>query len=158
MTVARPALRDRSDVTRYFATEGDVERIGLGLIDRSLPKAEWTHAAHFAATPWLLRRRPDMDLPRRMPDLIRTYNEATGGANTQSEGYHETITQASIRAARAFLARYPVTLPLHEAVDDLMASPLGKPDWLLAYWIRERLFSPAARLAWLEPDLGPLPF
>ena len=39
----------------------------------------------------------DLSLP------IRAYNEATGVANTYTEGYHETITQASLRAARSFL-------------------------------------------------------
>jgi hypothetical protein len=40
----------------------------------------------------------------------------------------------------------------------LMASPLGRSDWLLAYWTRERLFSVDARRRWVEPDLKPLPF
>jgi hypothetical protein len=39
-----------------------------------------------------------------------------------------------------------------------MASPLGHPDWLLAYWSRARLFSTAARRRWAEPDIAALPF
>jgi hypothetical protein len=39
-----------------------------------------------------------------------------------------------------------------------MLSPLGEPEWLLAYWSRERLFSMEARREWVEPDLGELPF
>ena len=42
-----------------------------------------------------------------MPTMIRAYNEATGGANTETRGYHETITQASLRAARSFLMERP---------------------------------------------------
>jgi hypothetical protein len=145
-------------MTSYFPTEAEVERVGLGLMSRTLPKPEWTHAAHFAAALWLLRRRPEMDAAARMPALIRAYNEATGVENSDHSGYHETITQASIRAARAFLHAQPETLPLHDVVDRLMASPIGKPDWLLAYWSRERLFSVSARRGWIEPDLQPLPF
>lgn len=144
-------------MNRYYSNAADVERIGLGLFDRSLPKAEWTHAAHFAATLWLLRHRTDPRLERDLPPLIRAYNEATGVANTDSEGYHETITQASIAAARAFLSLHPANRPLHEIVDLLMTSALGKPDWLLAYWTRPRLFSVEARRAWIDPDLRPLP-
>jgi hypothetical protein len=29
--------------------DSQIDRIAHGLIDRSLPQAEWTHAAHFAA-------------------------------------------------------------------------------------------------------------
>lgn len=39
-----------------------------------------------------------------------------------------------------------------------MTSPLGKPDWLLAYWTPGLLFSVEARSRWLDPDLKPLPF
>ena len=30
-------------------SDTDIDRIARGVIDRTLPKAEWTHAAHFAA-------------------------------------------------------------------------------------------------------------
>ena len=107
-----------------FNSEEEIGVIGRGLIDRTLPKTVWTHAAHFAATLWLLRCRPEIDLPRAMPGYIRSYNEATGGANTDSSGYHETITQASIRAARAFLAERPAE-PLFATCNALMRSSLG---------------------------------
>jgi len=153
-----PGLMKAPEMTSYFLTEAEVDRVGLGLMSRSLPKPEWTHAAHFAAALWLLRRRPETDAAARMPALIRAYNEATGVANTDHGGYHETITQASIGAARAFLAAQPADRPLHEVVDLLMASPLGQPDWLLVYWSKARLFSVNARRVWAEPNLQPLPF
>jgi hypothetical protein len=140
----------------HFRCHAEIERIGRGLLDRSLPKAEWTHAAHFVAACWLLRQ-PGVEAERELPDLIRAYNEATGTPNTDSGGYHETITQASLRAARAWLAARP-DLPLHEALEQLLASAYGRSHWLLEYWSREALFSVAARRAWLEPDLQALPF
>jgi hypothetical protein len=140
-----------------FENDDEIILIGNGLLDRSLPKIAWTHAAHFAAAAWLLERRKDMDAGREMPGLIRAYNEATGVANTDHGGYHETITQASIRATRAFLAEH-AGLELFAAVNRLMRSPLGQPEWLGAYWSRERLFSVEARRHWCEPDLAPLPF
>jgi len=142
-------------VTPFLATS-QIERIGRGLIERTLPKPEWTHAAHFAAACWLLRQR-DRDAQREMPGLIRSYNEATGVPNTDSGGYHETITVASLRAARTWLAARP-DVALHTAVNELLASEYGRSDWPLAYWSRARLFSVAARRSWVEPDLQPLPF
>lgn len=139
-------------------TDADVERIGRGLVDRSLPKAEWTHAAHWAAAVWLLRCRPDIVPEHDMPAIIRAYNEATGGVNDDHNGYHETITLASLRAARAQLAACAANTPLHEVLRLLLASPLGRSDWPLAYWSHDRLFSVDARRNWAEPDLAPLTF
>ncbi len=36
----------------HFSSDIEIDRIGRGLLDRSLPKAEWTHAGHFAAAFW----------------------------------------------------------------------------------------------------------
>jgi hypothetical protein len=140
-----------------FTSDEEIATIGPGLLDRTLPKTAWTHAAHFAATLWLLRCRPDVEISREMPGIIRGYNEATGGANTDTSGYHETITQASIRAARAFLVESPVR-PLFVTCNALMRSRLGTPEWLLEYWTRPRLFSVEARREWLAPDIKRLPF
>jgi hypothetical protein len=140
-----------------FTSDEEIATIGLGLLERTLPKTAWTHAAHFAATLWLLRCRPDVEISREMPGFIRGYNEATGGANTERSGYHETITQASIRAARAFLVEAPPR-PLFVTCNALMRSRLGSPEWLLEYWTRSRLFSVEARREWLEPDIKRLPF
>jgi hypothetical protein len=104
-----------------------------------------------------LRHRSELNLANAMPPIIRAYNEATGVANTDTGGYHETITQASIRAARALLDRHATSRPLHEIMDVLMASPLGHPDWLLAFWSRDLLFSIEARRVWVDPDLQAFP-
>lgn len=137
-------------------SDDEIERIALGVIDRTLPKPEWTHAAHFAAAVWVLRR-PDMDAEADMPKLIRAYNLATGVANTDTSGYHETITLASLRAARAWLEERP-EMPLHAALSELIASRYGRSEWLLEYWSKPVLFSVMARRAWIDPDLKPLPF
>ena len=145
-----PSLTDKT------LTDKEIDRIGRGVLDRTLPKREWTHAAHFAAAFWVLTR-PGMHAERDMPTLIRAYNEATGTPNTDTGGYHETITLASLRAARMWLAERP-HLSLHIVLAELMASPFGRSDWLLSYWTKPVLFSVTARKSWVEPDLRPLPF
>jgi hypothetical protein len=150
--------KDRTMRTHVaFYSDDELEVIGKGLADRTLPKARWTHAAHFAATLWWLRCRPEVDLSTLMPGMIRAYNESIGGENTDTRGYHETITQASIRAARAFLMETREQA-LYETCNALLRSGLGEPQWLLEYWTRERLFSVEARRRWVEPDLRELPF
>jgi hypothetical protein len=140
----------------HFSSDGEVAYIGLGLIDRTLPKPQWTHAAHFAAACWLLRH-PTLDAMREMPGFIRAYNESTDTPNTDTGGYHETITLASLRAARSWLSERR-DKALHEALNELLASEYGRSDWLLTYWSKPVLFSVAARRTWIEPDLRPLPF
>lgn len=134
-----------------FTSDEEIDRIASGVLDLSLPKAEWTHAAHFALALWLLRHRDDV--PALIPGIIRAYNEATGIKNTDTAGYHETITQASVRVARVFASGFAPDHPLYDVVNKLMASELGRSDWLLAYWSKERLFTPEARREWVEPDL-----
>ncbi len=139
-----------------FSSDAQIERLGQGLIDRTVPREDWTHAAHFAAALWLMRM--GHDAPTVMPGLIRAFNEAKGGVNSDSSGYHETITQASLRAAKGILDLNGPDVPLHKIANALMATNLGNPNWLLEYWSRDRLMSVDARRAWLEPDLKPLPF
>jgi hypothetical protein len=141
---------------RTSFTDAEIARIARGVIDRTLPKPEWTHAAHFACAVWMLTQ-PDRDAPAEMPALIRAYNEATGVPNTETDGYHETITQASLRAARAWLAGREGE-NLATSLATLLASDYGRSDWLLRYWTRPVLFSPQARREWVDPDLAPLPF
>ena len=136
-----------------FNSDAEIAAIGCGVIELTLPKARWTHAAHFAAALWLISCRRDLDAARAMPGFIRAYNQATGVANTDTDGYHETITQASLRAARSFLLQDPER-SLFMTCNALMASPLGKSDWLFGYWSRALLVfrrSPA-RLGGARPE------
>jgi len=141
-----------------FASEAEITRIGEGLFACTLPRTEWTHAAHFAAALWLMRYRPELDAAAIMPGLIRAYNQSVGRVNDDTGGYHETITLASLRAARGVLDAYPPDMPVHRIVNALMWSSLANPNWLLEYWSRDRLMSVEARRNWVEPDLKILPF
>jgi len=141
-----------------YASEADIIRVGEGFLTCTLPRVEWTHAAHFAAALWLMRYRPDLDASREMPRMIRAYNESVGKTNDDSGGYHETITQASLRALRGVLEANPADMPVYQIVNALVASSLGNPNWLLEYWSRDLLMSAEARRQWREPDLKALPF
>ena len=136
-------------------TDEQVADLTRRLLDHSLPKAEWTHAAHLSATLRLVRTRNE-NLERDMPRIIQTYNVAVGGVNDDHNGYHETITQAYLAAIRAFVAALPAGISDGEACARLLATPMGDKAWPLGFWSRERLFSVAARRGWVEPDLAPL--
>lgn len=141
-----------------LSNDSEIEHLALRFIERSLPKAEWTHEAHWAAALWLARHRPELTGADAMRRLIMGYNEATGTTNSDSSGYHHTITLASMRATAHHLHAHPAGTALHDVLADLMASPRGHPGWLLTYWTRETLFGPDARRDWIAPDMAPLPF
>lgn len=141
---------------RFFADDAAVRHVGEGLLARTLPKPEWTHEAHLAACLWLLREKPDFLPERDMPDTIRSYNVAVGGENTDSAGYHETLTQLYIKGVRAFTGTMPNGTPLVSAVNALLASEIGDRSWPLCFYSKERLFSVEARRGWVEPDLAAL--
>ena len=140
---------------RLFVDAEDVRRIGNGLLDCTLPRADWTHEAHLAACLWLLTERPDILPERDLPVLIRRYNESVGGVNDDTQGYHETLTQLYISGVRRFLAETGAG-GLVERVNALLASATGARDWPLRFYSREVLFSAAARRGWVAPDLAQL--
>ena len=136
---------------RLFADDGEIRRIGLGFLECTLPRAAWTHEAHLATCAWIILERPDILAERDLPALIRRFNESVGGVYSDSEGDHETITQISIQAVRAALARSEGQ-GLAERVNQLLLAPEGRRDWPSNFYSQERLFSKEARLGWVEPD------
>jgi hypothetical protein len=122
-----------------------------------LPKARWTHHAHLMTGLWYLSYHPPDEALAIVRRRIRAHNEAVGTANTDSSGYHETLTCFFLHGIADHLAAHrgeslPVSLAL------LLQSPLADKNWPLASYSHERLFSVAARRRWLEPDLAPRTF
>jgi hypothetical protein len=142
---------------RLFSSDAEIVRIGEGLLARTLPRADWTHEAHLAATTWLLTRRPDIDVDAKLPGIIRAFNESVGGVNDDTQGYHETITRLFLHGVRLFLGETDADEPLYELVNALLLSPMGRRDWPLRFYSAERLFSVEARRHFVPPDLAPLP-
>ena len=142
---------------RFFSSDGEIAHLGERFLACSLPKSEWTHEAHLATTIWLLLCRPDVDVDRELPGLIRRYNESVGGVNSDTEGYHETITRAFLHGVRLFLAEADLREPLHELVNELLLSPMGRRDWPLRFYSRDRLLSVEARRSFVPADLAALP-
>jgi len=142
---------------RFFAFDAEIVHIGEGLLACALPKVEWTHEAHLAATSYLLTRRPDIDLDHELPGIIRRYNESVGGVNDDMQGYHETITRTFLHGVRLFLAGEAAGEALHDLVNALLRSPMGRRDWPLRFYSPQILFSVDARRDFVAPDLAALP-
>jgi hypothetical protein len=140
-----------------FNDPSEIARLLSGFEDCSLPKPLWTHRAHLAVALYYCERLPHDRALELMRDGIRRYNLATGGANTEGSGYHETITRFYV-----WLVDYCVRTGKLEGGDlasrvNALVARYGARDLPLQHWSRERLMSVEARREWVEPDLLGLP-
>lgn len=118
----------------------------------TLPKAEWTHQAHLRVGLWHIRQFGPDEALVRLRDGIRRLNESHGTANTDTGGYHETITRLYVVVMHDFLTAADRSRSLDELTADFIAR-YPTSDLPLRYYARERLFAVQSRREWVEPDL-----
>jgi hypothetical protein len=136
-------------IDRYQAFISDFEAC-------KLPRARWTHVAHLAVGFWYLWHHAPNEALQLTRERIWMHNEGVGTANTDTGGYHETITRGYLHGIADHQTRHAGT-PLIDSLVLLQSTPLAHSDWLLKYYSRDRLFSVPARRGWVEPDLQALP-
>ena len=137
-----------------WTSDDQLEALVLRFNDQTLPKSEWTHAAHLSVGAWHVHRYGVVEAVNRLRQGIRALNDSHGTANTDSSGYHETITRAYAHLIAEFLSEQREGT-LAQRVGALLASPLAHKNALLEYYSKERLMSVAARGEWSGPDLKP---
>ena len=135
----------------------DIDTLAASFEIAAIPATEWTHHAHLIIGTWHVARFGAEAALDRMRAGIRRLNAAHGTVDSDSRGYHETITRAYVRLLAAFLATRAAGEPLAQAVAALLAGPLAARDVLARHYSKPLLFSVAARRGWVEPDLAPLP-
>ena len=121
----------------------------------TLPKAEWTHAAHLltgACYVYALGREAAL---AKMRSCVRKYNESVGGKNTETSGYHETITVMWIRLLDQLLRE---SGPTHRAEFAALAVEQfgAQRDIFREYYDFDLPGSTKARRQWVEPTRKPL--
>jgi hypothetical protein len=82
---------------------------------------------------------------------IRRHNEGVGTANTETSGYHETITCLYLAAIAEHIESHQ-ELGFSDSLQTLLESELADSRWPLQFYSRERLFSSQARQSWIEPE------
>jgi len=134
----------------------DLDEFARRFVAKEIPARLWTHGAHLAVGLWHVNRYGADEALRRLRRGIRSLNEHHGKQNTESAGYHETITRAQVVLLADFLARADSAIPLLERYALLMASPLSDRNVLLRFYSLDHLMSNHARSRWTEPDLAPI--
>ncbi len=137
------------------------QRIAEAFNDCTLPESEWSHEAHLRVGLWHLLRYSPTEALDRLRAGIRKFNTACGIANTDTSGYHETITRFYVAIIEHFLERSDEPTAATDSSIDQLAEKLittyGDKHLPFDYYSRDRLMSPLARRQGIEPDLKPLP-
>ena len=152
-----PPSGRRARLPRVTLSLARIERIAILFEAAAIAKVDWTHETHLVMGAWHVARWGPGAALERLRARIRALNDAHGTINSDTSGYHETITRAYIRLITAFLGARPADEEIDASVAALLASPLAARDALMRHYSKTVLFSVAARRGWVEPDLTPLP-
>lgn len=117
----------------------------------ALPKAAWTHAAHVAVGACYAVRFGAEAFGHTKAGILR-HNEAVGTANTDTSGYHETLTRFWVDVLAALTA----------GIDDEWAAAClavarfgGARDHHTRFYSYDVVRSVSARRCWQPPDREP---
>jgi hypothetical protein len=121
----------------------------------TLPKIRWTHSAHLLTGACYVYELGQAAAIEKMRRCVRRYNEAVGGQNTETSGYHETITVAWIKLLDGLLRR---SRPIERAafVALAVAEFSGRRDIFTRHYDFDLVGSREARRVWVQPTLEPL--
>ena len=133
----------------------DIEAFVREFEHGTLSKARWTHEAHLLIALWYLDTHEVAAALPIVRQRIRAYNDAVGTVNSDSSGYHESLTRLYLHAIAAHRAVHAAD-SIATAYRQLLETPIARRDWPLSFYSKDRLFSVAARRGWVEPDLEPL--
>jgi hypothetical protein len=122
----------------------------------ALPRLQWTHAAHLRVGAWHVHHHGAAAALDLLRSGIRRLNDRHGTLNSESSGYHETITAAYVRLIEPFLSAFASEISLEQRAGILVEGPLADRSVLFRFWSRELLMSERARAEWVPPDLAPL--
>lgn len=99
----------------------DTAALYRAFLDRRLPHDDWTHEAHLTVCWHAVGEHGRAGALQVLRRSIRAYNEATGRANTETDGYHETLTRYYVGAVAHAAARRP-----EELFDDPQSTGSGE--------------------------------
>ncbi|MBL7816265.1 MAG: hypothetical protein JNL70_14695 [Saprospiraceae bacterium] len=122
----------------------------------TLPKIEWTHEAHLIAGLKMFLTYKEKAFPE-MKKRIIYFNESVGTINSESSGYHETLTVFWLWAIKQFCELKNITQFDVDAIDELIFyEPLSRRTLVEEYYSEAILLLPEARRRFIRPDEQPM--
>jgi hypothetical protein len=144
---------EKTSTRKIGITMTDINAITTQFENKTLPKEQWTHLAHFAvAFVYLEKYQTIHETLPQIRESIKSYNVSVGTANTESSGYHETLTIFWLTVVYEFYALKNHS-DINAAYSQFIKTGFMKPDFPLNFYTKELLFSTVARESWVEPNL-----
>ena len=137
-----------------YSSAAEIETFIRAFEECTLPRKDWSHAAHLTLALWYLLRRTEADATSCIRKGILSYNSANGIKTTRDSGYHETVTLFWIKLVSSYLSR--VTEGSLVQLANGVIRAFGNKELPFEYYSRELLLSLEARMRWVEPDLKPI--
>ncbi len=133
-------------------TEPEIDEFIAAFEGCTLPKSEWTHAAHLLTGACYVHELGREAALAKMREWVRRYNESVGGKNTETSGYHETITAMWIRLLDG-LRREAGAMDRAEFAALAVERFASRRDVFRDYYDFDVVGSTEARMRWMEPTL-----
>ena len=132
-------------------TSADIEKLIRSFDNSTIPKNLWTHEAHLAMAIWYSQKYTEEEALDTVRKKIKALNEFHGTPNSDSEGYHETLTIFWLENARQFI-KDKASLSLDKICNSFILSEKGHRLYPLEFFSKEVLFSLEARKKWVDFD------
>ncbi|WP_196889683.1 hypothetical protein [Aureivirga sp. CE67] len=122
---------------------------------KTFTKKDWTHEAHLVIGVWYCFHLPKEKVFPFLKENISALNEKIGVENSDSSGYHETITLFWIWVIQEFIKQNPKQNILN-ILTIFLKSNYSKQGFILEFYSKELLKATTARKHFIKPDLKPI--
>jgi hypothetical protein len=136
-------------------TEEEIDAFLSAFEAGTLPKEEFTHAGHLTAGACYVHMLDEAGAISHMRLCVRRFNEAVGGKNTDTGGYHETITVFWIKMLAALRALHP-EISRADFAAHAVETYRNRRDVFRDFYDFDVLTSVEARRNWIEPPVKPI--
>ncbi|MDZ7638834.1 MAG: hypothetical protein U5J83_11395 [Bryobacterales bacterium] len=137
---------------RWLQSEQELNGFLVKFLGCRLPVQEWTHRAHLSVAALLVEEHGRTEALRTLRTAISNYNESTGGTNSETAGYLETLTVFWIDRVAALMERLPGEWERLDRVRAVVEAYGLVRRLDLAYYTFDAAASREARREWIPPD------
>jgi hypothetical protein len=143
------------DMPTLPVTEEEIDGFLAAFEGGRLPKTEWTHAAHLLTGACYVHALGRDAALSKMRECVWRHNEAVGTLNSETSGYHETITVMWIRLLDG-LKRESDSIGRAAFAALAVERFAGRRDIFREYYDFDLVGSTEARMRWVGPTLKSL--
>ena len=141
--------------TTRFESWEEIAGLVLEFETGALPHARWTHREHLTVAFWYLSRLDEAKATERIRVGILFLNDCHGTPNTDTRGYHETLTRFWIGVVGKFLKESDTERSKLELANQLIEEYVRRSGLWRNYYSFDLLKSVESRRNWIEPDVRP---